>query len=720
MHILRLRLSNFRKFANLEVEFAPGLNVVRGPNEAGKTTLQQAIALALLDRPTGKKAEKEHKAWGAERMYKLEIDCQMTDGREVQVVKDYESTAHEVRSAEGADSSRQALEEFAQEALGTQSIKVFESTACVDQDAMWNLEAGRVEISQQLQAILAGGGDVSLDQAISKLERRIGDLEKGWRTYAPVSPGPIGALLQRIHQLDEDLARARNEVSRLEEARERLGEIRTRLGELQGELGPKTRALQVHQERTAIRKHLAELGQAERELEERLTRLQGAEQQRQEALGAIAGFTSLQELGEDDRGAMRELHQNLLLAEGKEKGRADDVARLELRQAQAKPAQPRRKVTALILTGLGLTLGVLGILLLLTGNQPWMDYLGGAGACTGASLLLGGMGWLVFTLLGKPEDLQSRVEEARRLQEDAGREAARLSAELGEKIQALGCETWEQLEERLAQFDSLNRQASEATARMEGLLREGETIDSVEAQRREVSRTRRDAEEKVADFRSIPDLDLVAYEQLNGEVAKLQGEQLSHEAERLELQGIIKGGTSGLEDVLRLQEEKAALEQELERLQSWHGAYALALQVMREARTGAMRTARDELAPRMAAYLERLTIGRYSQVQVDESLEPVLVHPSKETGPIETDEMSQGTLDQIYLAARLSLCDILFGEARPPLLMDDPFVKFDPERRSAALELCRELSSDRQILLFTCHDGYDQYASSVIDLPAPD
>ena len=112
--------------------------------------------------------------------------------------------------------------------------------------------------------------------------------------------------------------------------------------------------------------------------------------------------------------------------------------------------------------------------------------------------------------------------------------------------------------------------------------------------------------------------------------------------------------------------------------------------------------------------------GRYSQVQVDESLEPVLVHPSKETGPIETDEMSQGTLDQIYLAARLALCDILFGEARPPLLMDDPFVKFDPERRSAALELCRELSSDRQILLFTCHDGYDQYASSVIDLPAPD
>ena len=131
-----------------------------------------------------------------------------------------------------------------------------------------------------------------------------------------------------------------------------------------------------------------------------------------------------------------------------------------------------------------------------------------------------------------------------------------------------------------------------------------------------------------------------------------------------------------------------------------------------------MRTARDELGPRMAAYLERLTIGRYSQVQVDESLEPALVHPSKEMGPIETDEMSQGTLDQVFLAARLALCDLLFGDARPPLLMDDPFVKFDAERREAALGLCQELAKHRQIILFTCHEGYDQYADKVIDLAA--
>jgi uncharacterized protein YhaN len=80
------------------------------------------------------------------------------------------------------------------------------------------------------------------------------------------------------------------------------------------------------------------------------------------------------------------------------------------------------------------------------------------------------------------------------------------------------------------------------------------------------------------------------------------------------------------------------------------------------------------------------------------------------------DELSQGARDQVYLSARLALSDLIFGDARPPLLMDDPFVKFDPERREAALKLCKDLAADRQIILFTCHDGYDAFADHVIEL----
>lgn len=44
----KIRLENFRKHADLTVSFTAGINAIRAPNEAGKTTLLEAIAYALF------------------------------------------------------------------------------------------------------------------------------------------------------------------------------------------------------------------------------------------------------------------------------------------------------------------------------------------------------------------------------------------------------------------------------------------------------------------------------------------------------------------------------------------------------------------------------------------------------------------------------------------------------------------------------------------------
>jgi uncharacterized protein YhaN len=83
--------------------------------------------------------------------------------------------------------------------------------------------------------------------------------------------------------------------------------------------------------------------------------------------------------------------------------------------------------------------------------------------------------------------------------------------------------------------------------------------------------------------------------------------------------------------------------------------------------------------------------------------------------PAEPD-LSRGTADLVYLAARVALVDVLAVDARPPLLFDDPFVTFDTERQRRAIAWLRELSRDRQILLFTCNETYTAYADRVIRL----
>ncbi|MBQ5786217.1 MAG: AAA family ATPase, partial [Alistipes sp.] len=44
MELNRLKLSNFRNYAALELEFAPGVNLIVGDNAQGKTNLLEAIA----------------------------------------------------------------------------------------------------------------------------------------------------------------------------------------------------------------------------------------------------------------------------------------------------------------------------------------------------------------------------------------------------------------------------------------------------------------------------------------------------------------------------------------------------------------------------------------------------------------------------------------------------------------------------------------------------
>jgi hypothetical protein len=86
---------------------------------------------------------------------------------------------------------------------------------------------------------------------------------------------------------------------------------------------------------------------------------------------------------------------------------------------------------------------------------------------------------------------------------------------------------------------------------------------------------------------------------------------------------------------------------------------------------------------------------------------------------VDVTELSQGTVDQIYLAARVGLVRLVTGDRRPPLIFDDPFVTFDDERAVRALDLLHDLAHDFQVIYLTTSDRYDAVADAVVTLPAP-
>lgn len=66
-------------------------------------------------------------------------------------------------------------------------------------------------------------------------------------------------------------------------------------------------------------------------------------------------------------------------------------------------------------------------------------------------------------------------------------------------------------------------------------------------------------------------------------------------------------------------------------------------------------------------------------------------------------ELSRGTGEQLFIAIRLGLVHALKEEYPFPVIIDDGFVNFDHRRTERMLDLIQKVSSETQVLLFTCH-----------------
>ena len=109
----------------------------------------------------------------------------------------------------------------------------------------------------------------------------------------------------------------------------------------------------------------------------------------------------------------------------------------------------------------------------------------------------------------------------------------------------------------------------------------------------------------------------------------------------------------------------------------------------------------------------------FAIVAVDDKTLDLEVHAPELGDWVPVHSLSQGTLDLVYLAARLGLVRLVTGDRRPPLVLDDPFVTLDDTRAHRALELLKQVGADFQIIYLTTSDRYDGAADAVVELPGP-
>ncbi len=174
---------------------------------------------------------------------------------------------------------------------------------------------------------------------------------------------------------------------------------------------------------------------------------------------------------------------------------------------------------------------------------------------------------------------------------------------------------------------------------------------------------------------------------------KQKSQQLSDQRAALEM-------LEDREEVSLLKHQIALKKEKLEKLAGEWAIDQIALERLLQAKNRYYEIYVPKVFQHASNYFSRLTLGRYQQLVLLEESNWIQVE-DREGFFYTVDELSQGTKDQLYIAIRLALSNVMAKDLSLPFLIDDGFVHFDQYRKESILEILQELSEDHQILYFT-------------------
>ena len=234
MRVRKLSGRDFRRYREFDLDFAPGLTIVRGPNESGKTTIQRALELAITRRATSTANELETlRPWGApaeaRSVITVEFEQDEEDGQKVGTLeKTFAGSKGTVRlDYDGQSITDPTLaDQVMAELTGIPTEGFFRSTASVHHFELSDLSRDDGALRDRLQASISGA-DRGTSRARRKLDRALHELN----TRGDRNPGRLKIAEQAVEQAQMAVEQGELALTQLERDRDALASARERRAE---------------------------------------------------------------------------------------------------------------------------------------------------------------------------------------------------------------------------------------------------------------------------------------------------------------------------------------------------------------------------------------------------------------------------------------------------------------------------------------------------------
>lgn len=706
----------FGPFRNETLKLAPGMNVVFGRNEAGKSSWHAALYAGLcgMRRASGrKKWETEfvvrHRPWDGDRSWAVGAIITLDDGRRVELHHDLArgvaSSARDVDLA-GRDYANEIMFEGAPDGAQWLGLdrRSFVMTACIRQAEILGLLSSPSELQDELQrAAATSDRDGTAAEALTRL-----------RDFRAKSVGTRRAPTKPLMVTEKRVQNAREE---LEQAQAAHGNYLThwmKVDELDRQARDAELKLCIARAARGANAASAASARLQRalELDKRFPHGRPLHSSEDDELArritsAHAAWESRPDVQVPAGPTVSEFEEDLASVE----------AQLEGAGASATHQAPDDS-GGLIATLLRAIRTFFAALLRLFGVGPRER-----SVQPERRQALEERRALIRERIAARQDADRRwKEDTQRVQEAAdGILAAALAAELtatGPDEAAAALLEWQK--RRTGQLKEINDQIKdwEELQQILGQSSLGEFTHEVERLRAEAH-----ALSEAVGVKEIADL--------STPLTESEFQHAEHEAS--EKRTNFNRAQSQLEmfaqetmDVAEAKEALDAAEAEHSRVRALGRTLDSTIHFLEQAEESVHRTVAPILAEIVRERLPRVTNGRYTDCRVNP--EKLVVEVATTTGRWQRAEvLSHGTAEQVYLLLRLALARHLASESCP-LILDDALAASDSQRKHQLLKTLLAVSESTQVILFTHEDDVRAWArkwlvgepNRVIELDGPE
>lgn len=681
MKIKNIKVNAYGNIENKDINLEEGINIIHGANESGKSTLLNyiiSIFYGISRNKDGKALSdyEKYKPWNSNE-FSGRISYKLENGEKYEIFRDFNKKNPKIYNDKLEDISdrfetdKKDGSKFFIEQMGIDK-QMYLSTVVSTQEEVRLDEKNQNMLIQKI-ANLAGTGEdnVSYKKALIKLQEKIRD-EIGTNK---TSQKPINIIEKEIVEIN-------NKIVETEKYRNRKYEIDAEKEQILSELKELEQQKQI----------LQELQNSMKSEEETKNRLEIREKNRKDNIAKINELTNQKNTinAESERVQSAKNHLQDII-----KGHKENIEKLnseieKIANEKEETQEKEKPSISFIVITVVLAIALICSIILIK------NYI--VSGILGVAIIAN----IVFYVINNNKQKVNKAKLREKINQEKQYKREKLENQKQQIIANVNT-TEKELEKQEEEEKQVNSELSMLKGQIILLEKNNEKItEEIEQDNKAIKEeSNKNKQQIIEKYKDKNINDLLYINDYQNYISKIE-ETINNN--RIRIKGLeIEYNTivPQLDEMVVLEEKREADKEKLAKLREKESIINIAIENLMDAYEEMKTTITPKFTKNLSESIQKISSNKYNKVTINDENGMIIENNRGEY--VEAIKLSTGTIDQLYLALRLSMIDELSKE-NLPIILDESFAYSDNNRLKNMLQYFTSDLNNHQTIIFTCTD----------------